>query len=145
MLDIRKFIIDVFQLGSFFQAGNIAQKFKNLSSRFDAYIASLNSAISKVIYKSVQNISKFENVDKAIEFELKSIKEDLAEIKKEQHKGTVTSIDLTPFLNSDNYKPKYDIEPIAVINDKQTEKEISEQVVILNELRISDYIRSFIE
>ncbi|CAG8799173.1 29530_t:CDS:2, partial [Racocetra persica] len=84
MLDIRKFITDVSRLGSFgnyFQAGNIVQKYKDLSGRFDGYMASLNFAVSKATYKSVQNIShNFGNVD--LEFELKSIKEDLAEMKK---------------------------------------------------------------
>ncbi|CAG8843320.1 34505_t:CDS:2, partial [Racocetra persica] len=145
MLDIRKFITDVSQLssfGNFFQAGNIVQKYKDLSGRFDGYMASLNFAVSKSTYKSVQNISyDFGSAD--LEFELKSIKEDLTEMKKfmfdmsdgktgpdentftdikrirelnvryqrEQRKNTETSIKPIPFLNLDDYEPRFDIEP----------------------------------
>ncbi|CAG8440969.1 10274_t:CDS:2 [Cetraspora pellucida] len=87
MLDVRKFITDVSQLGSFgnfFQAGNIVQKYKDLSSRFDGYMTSLNLAINKATYSYVQNINhNIEELRKFdLEVELKSIKSDLVEMKK---------------------------------------------------------------
>ncbi|CAG8850586.1 16356_t:CDS:1, partial [Racocetra persica] len=70
MLDVRKLITDVSQLGSLgslFQADNIVQKYNDLSNRFDGYMASLDLVMNKSTKK---------------EYEIKVIRTDLAEMKK---------------------------------------------------------------
>ncbi|CAG8494341.1 1221_t:CDS:2 [Dentiscutata erythropus] len=72
MLDIRKFVADVSQLGSFgtlFNSNNIVQKYKDLSNKFDGYLASLNFAMT---YHSKNNEIQY----------LQSINQDTEELKK---------------------------------------------------------------
>ncbi|CAG8807923.1 20399_t:CDS:1, partial [Racocetra persica] len=71
MLDVRTFITNVSQLGSFgnfFEAGDIVQMYKDLSIRFDEYMNSLNHAMKKITYQYLQqNLdSRTANLDNEI-------------------------------------------------------------------------------
>ncbi|KAF0555790.1 kinase-like protein [Gigaspora margarita] len=75
MLDIRKFVTDVSQLGSFgtfFNSNNIIQKYKDLSNRFDGYLNSLTFAMNRDAILYLQKISGDTNEIKAQNGELKT-------------------------------------------------------------------------
>ncbi|CAG8578889.1 16972_t:CDS:2, partial [Gigaspora rosea] len=75
MLDIRKFVADVSQLGSFgtfFNSNNIIQKYKDLSNRFDGYLSSLNFAMNRDVILYLQRISVDTNDLKTQNGELKA-------------------------------------------------------------------------
>ncbi|KAF0457459.1 kinase-like protein [Gigaspora margarita] len=105
MLDIRRFVADVSQLGIIgisHNSANIVQKYKDLSNRFDGYLTSLNVAINKEAISRNEsqpfiNDNKDDNISETInslnevtlssedlelQYEIEVIKEDLLEMKK---------------------------------------------------------------
>ncbi|CAG8840780.1 19189_t:CDS:2, partial [Gigaspora margarita] len=104
MLDIREFVAEVSQLGTFdisFNSANIVQKYKDLLNRFDGYLISLNVAINKGAIRnesqSFINDNKDDNIgetinslneetlsseDLELQYEIEAIKKGLLEMNK---------------------------------------------------------------
>ncbi|CAG8701548.1 11378_t:CDS:2, partial [Dentiscutata heterogama] len=98
MLDIRKFVADVSQLGSFgtfFNSNNIIQKYKDLSSKFDGYMNSLNLAINMSTIRYFQSLNQ--ETGELLEY-AKEMKDDFNVMNKEtelQYQIKVIRTDLT--------------------------------------------------
>ncbi|CAG8459165.1 2848_t:CDS:2 [Gigaspora margarita] len=104
MLDMRKFVAEVSQLGSFgtfFNSNNIIQKYKDLSNRFDGYLNSLNFAMNRDWILYLQKIHGDTNDSKTLNGEtikqLESLIKDAYEVKKtdlEQYQANIIKKDL---------------------------------------------------
>ncbi|KAF0457465.1 kinase-like protein [Gigaspora margarita] len=133
MFDIKKFVADVSQLGSFgtfFNSNIIIQKYKDLSNRVDGYLISLNVAINKETIRnesqSFINDNKDDNISETInslneetlssedlelQHEIEDIKEGLLEMKKLMNDmSNRIEISIVPqsILKLDDYEPKSD-------------------------------------
>ncbi|KAF0457461.1 kinase-like protein [Gigaspora margarita] len=130
MLDIRKFVGDVSQLGTignFHNFANIIQKYKDLSNRFDGYLITLNGAINKEAIRNESQSFIKDNKDDNISKTINSL-----------NKETLSSEDLEQQSNNSEENPFTNIKRIRE-NVKYQRNLCENSIVSQSILKLDDY------
>ncbi|KAF0457463.1 kinase-like protein [Gigaspora margarita] len=138
MFDIKNFVADVSQLGSFgtfFNSNIIIQKYKDLSNRVDGYLISLNVAINKETIR--MQITRMRRQNESQSF--------INDNKDDNISETINSLN-EETLSSEDLELQYEIEDIKegllemkkLMNDMSNRKPGSEETTFTNIKRIRD-------